>query len=155
MRLASLAPGVRVSVLAQDTRVPNRDECRKLGQGAHQLALVREVILHAHGMPVVFAHSVTGRRDIRGAWRNLRSLGNRPLAEALFADPRVRREAPEFMRIDARHPLWRPARRVIARDMPALWARRSRFVRRGRPLLVTEVFLPALLELAQSSPEAA
>ena len=29
-------------------------------------------------------------------------------------------------------------------ELPLLWARRSRFVKRGRPLLVTEVFLPAL-----------
>jgi len=41
----------------------------------------------------------------------------------------------------------RRARQVFGRDFPVLWARRSRFVKRGRPLLVTEVFLPALLEL--------
>jgi chorismate--pyruvate lyase len=36
---------------------------------------------------------------------------------------------------------------VFGRAFPALWARRSRFLKHGRPLLVTEVFLPPLLDL--------
>ena len=54
----------------------------------------------------------------------------------------------EFARVDARHPLWRRARRLSSRGLPPLWARRSLFTRGGRPLMLTEVFLPALLELA-------
>ncbi|MDH5263692.1 MAG: chorismate lyase, partial [Betaproteobacteria bacterium] len=80
-------------------------------------------------------------------WRGLRGLGSRPLAEALFTDPLVARGPLEFVRIDARHPLGRRVRQVFGRDFPVLWARRSRFVKHGRPLLVTEVFLPELLAL--------
>ena len=65
----------------------------------------------------------------------------------MFTDPLVSRGPLEFVRIDARHPLGRRARQVFGRGFPVLWARRSRFVKRGRPLLVTEVFLPALLDL--------
>ena len=86
-------------------------------------------------------------RDLSGAWRGLRGLGKRPLAEALFTDPLVARRTLEYVRIDSRHPLGRRARRLFGRDFPPLWARRSRFVKRGRPLLVTEVFLPALGDL--------
>jgi chorismate--pyruvate lyase len=108
---------------------------------------VREVVLHAGGQPVVLAHSIAAWRDLSGVWRGLHGLGTRPLAEALFTDPLVAREALEFVRIDARHPLGKRARRVFGSDFPALWARRSRFVKHGRPLLVTEVFLPPLLGL--------
>ncbi len=76
-----------------------------------------------------------------------REAGLEPLAEALFADPLVHRNPLEFRRVDARHPLWKRARRVFGRELPALWARRSLFRRRGRPLMVTEVFLPEILEL--------
>jgi len=78
---------------------------------------------------------------------SLRGLGNRPLAEALFTDPLVSRRPLEFVRVDFRHPLWKRARQVFGKPFPALWARRSLFMKRGRPLMVTEVFLPALLEL--------
>jgi chorismate--pyruvate lyase len=146
-RIAARAGGLRVQVLRQALRFPNEDEYRQLGQPAHRRALVREVVLHAAGRPVVLAHSIAAWRDLSGVWRGLRGLGSRPLAEALFTDPLVARRSLEFVRIDARHPLGRRARQVFRREFPPLWARRSRFVKRGRPLLVTEVFLPELLEL--------
>jgi chorismate--pyruvate lyase len=146
-RIRAHAPGFRVQVLRQAPRRPNHDEYERLKQPAHPLALVREVLLHAGGRPVVLAHSIAAWRDLSGTWRSLRGLGNRPLAEALFTDPLVRREPLEFARIDPRHPLWKRARAVLGRELPALHARRSRFTKRGHALLVTEVFLPGLLEL--------
>jgi chorismate lyase len=146
-RIAARARGFAVEVIRQGLHIPNEDEYRQLGQPTHRRALVREVVLHAAGTPVVLAHSIASWRDLSGPWRGLRGLGSRPLAEALFTDPLVTREPLEFVRIDRRHPLGRRARQVFGRDFPVLWARRSRFVKRGRPLLVTEVFLPALLAL--------
>jgi chorismate--pyruvate lyase len=65
----------------------------------------------------------------------------------LFTDPLVRRAPFEYARVDARHPLWKRARQVFGHDFPTLWARRSLFHREGRPLMVTEVFLPTIREL--------
>jgi chorismate--pyruvate lyase len=146
-RITAHARDFRVEVIRQGLHIPNEDEYRQLGQPTHRRALVREVVLHANGVPVVLAHSIASWRDLSGVWRSLRGLGNRPLAEALFTDPLVARRSLEFVRLDSRHPLWRQSRRVLGSDCPVLWARRSRFVKHGRPLLVTEVFLPALLAL--------
>ena len=143
-RIRAREPDLRVRVVRQGPRIPNDDEYRQLGQPTHRQALVREVLLLAKGEPVVLAHSIAAWRDLSGAWRGLRGLGTRPLAEALFTDPLVARESMEFVRLDSRHPLWRQASALTGRKLPVLWARRSRFVKRGRPLLVTEVFLPAL-----------
>jgi chorismate--pyruvate lyase len=49
--------------------------------------------------------------------------------------------------VDRRHPLWKRAARLVGDELPTLWARRSLFTRRGRPLLVTEVFLPNLRDM--------
>jgi chorismate--pyruvate lyase len=146
-RITAHARDFRVEVIRQGLHIPNEDEYACLRQPTHRRALVREVVLHANGSPVVLAHSIAAWRDLSGVWRGLRGLGSRPLAEALFTDPLVARESLEYVRIDPRHPLWKRARRVFGCDFPVLWARRSRFVKRGRPLLVTEVFLPALLAL--------
>jgi chorismate lyase len=145
-RVVARYGAMRVQVLQQRMRVPNEDEYRALGRPSHKRALVREVLLHASGRPVVMAHSIVARADLAGSWRSVRSLGTRPLAAALFADPLVRREAFEFARLDPRHPLWKRARALLGVPLPALWARRSLFRRRGRPLVVTEVFLPGLVE---------
>lgn len=137
---------MRVEILQARLRIPNEDEYQALGRPSHKLAYVREVLLHAHGRRVAMAHSIVGRADLRGAWQRVRTLGTRPLATALFADPRVARGPFEFARLDPRHPLWRRARRLLGCALPALWARRSLFRRQGRPLMVTEVFLPELTE---------
>jgi chorismate lyase len=108
--------------------------------------LVREIALHCGAKPVVFAHSVVRARHLRGAWRGLASLGSRPLGAALFNDPRVRRYPMRFRKLGPRHALHMKACRVAGRRLPALWARRTLYVLRQAPILVTEVFLPELLQ---------
>lgn len=127
--------------LEQHLQRPTRDERRELGLRDHELAVVREVILRDGETPLIFAHSVAARSDLRGAWRGLSRLGQRPLAEMLFNDPNVMRLPMEYKKLDARHALYRRAKQVVVIDARTLWARRSVFWKRGRPLLVTEVFL--------------
>jgi len=45
-------------------------------------------------------------------------------------------------------PAWHLSRATGEPDLPPLWARRSAFQRGGAPLLITEVFLPAIRNLA-------
>ena len=130
--------------LLQHAQQPNADERRELGLRIHERAIVREVLLRDGESPLVFAHSVVARKDLRGAWRGLSRLGARPLAEMLFHDPAVTRLPMEYKKIDARHPLYRRAQQVNPFSATELWARRSVFLKRNRPLLVTEVFLTAM-----------
>ena len=132
---------VRLKQLAQ---LPNTDERRELGLRRGELAIVREVLLCDGGRVLVFAHSVVARRDLRGAWRGLSRLGGRPLAEMLFHDQSVVRLPMEYRKIDSRHPLFRRAQEVASVAAGTVWARRSVFLRQGRPLLVTEVFLSTI-----------
>lgn len=131
---------------------PNRDESMLLHLQPCELAYVREVLLTCNGRPVVFAHSVAGAAALRGPWAGLTRLGGRPLGEALFGNPRVVRGRLQYRRVDARHPLLRQAVRAgVATSRAALWARRSLFFLRGHSLMVTEVFLPAILEVKEAS----
>ena len=113
--------------------------------------LSREVLLLCDGLPTVWAHSVIDAAALRGRWRWLAGLGNRPLGEALFRDPQVQRGPLSFRRLRAPDPRYLgAAAELSARGLSvprALWARRSVFVAGGRQLLVTEVFLPAVASL--------
>lgn len=130
--------------LRQSAQLPNIDERRELGVRTRELAIIREVLLRDDEVVLVFAHSVAARRDLRGVWRGLSRLGSRPLAEMLFNDPTVVRLPMEYRKIDSRHPLYRRAQQVAPVAMRTVWARRSVFLKRGRPLLVTEVFLTTM-----------
>lgn len=125
---------------------PNRDERALLQLQAQGLAYVREVVLNCDGKPVVFAHSVVGAAALRGPWAAVTRLGSRPLGEALFSNPRVVRGRLQYRRIDARHALMRQAARAgLVDEGKTLWARRSLFFLQGHALMVTEVFMPAVL----------
>jgi chorismate lyase len=130
--------------LKQAAQRPNVDERRELGLRRGQLAVVREVLLRDGDRVLVFAHSVVARRDLAGVWRGLSRLGTKPLAEMLFRDPTVVRLPMEYRRIDSRHALYRRAQQVSPFSATRLWARRSVFLKRGRALLVTEIFLTTM-----------
>jgi chorismate lyase len=130
--------------LKQTAQRPNIDERRELGLRPGALAVVREVLLRDGENALVFAHSVAARRDLRGVWRGLSRLGTRPLAEMLFNDPTVVRLPIEYRKLDSRHPLYRRVQQVSPVSATALWARRSVFLKHGRALLVTEVFLTTM-----------
>ena len=124
-----------------------RDEAALVGVRPRELALLREVYLYCGATPVVFAHSVLPRRGLRGPWQALTRLGSKPLGAALFANPVVRRMPLQFKKLNAHHELYRRACRLLEAKPSHLWARRSVFSLRGSPILVTEVFLPGILEL--------
>ena len=110
-------------------------------------ALLREVYLYCGETPVVYAFSVLPLASLHGAWQGLGRLGNKPLGDTLFGDPRVRRAPLRFKKLNRRHELHRRASRLLPLAPAHLWARRSMFLLHRRPILVTEVFLPDILEL--------
>ncbi len=127
---------------------PNKDEGSALRLRSGHVAYVREVLLHCDGRPVVFAHSVVPANSLRGPWAAVTRLGSRPLGEALFSNPRVIRGALQYRRVPACHALARQARKAgISMPAQAMWARRSLFTLQGHSLMVTEVFLPAILSI--------
>lgn len=137
------------SVRALDQRLarPCRDELAEIRLHVRELAVVREVFLYCKATPVVFAHTVLKRADLRDRWHSVATLGDKPLGAALFANPRVARLPLHFKKLTSRHELFRRAQCVLRRPPDCLWARRSLFVVESAPLLVTEIFLPGILGL--------
>lgn len=137
-RLVARSEGhFHVQVLRQQIERPRLSEWRCLGMPKHHLALVREVILHGHREPWVFARSVLPLTSLTGGLRHLRKQDARPLGAFLFSQPHLRRSAIAVSRI-SRHHGYVPA--ALLRESP-LWGRRSVFYLDGKPLLVSEVFL--------------
>ena len=122
------------------------DELKQVSLKVHQHALIREVVLMGNEQPVVFAHSVLPYASLRGAWRGLGKLGNKPLGAALFANVKVKRTPLEYKKLPRHHPIYLR----VAGHMPnmhnVLWARRSVFQLNCARILVTEVYLAQLLQ---------
>jgi chorismate--pyruvate lyase len=147
-RIAALGERFEVQTLRQGPARLLRHETQDIGAGR---SWVREVLLRLDGEPLVWARSVTLRDAMAGPWRALRGLGQRPLADLLFADRRVHRTPLRRERL----PCGGLLHRRLARQWRAatgsppprgmVWARSSVFRRRrGPPLRVMEAFAPAL-----------
>ncbi len=146
-RLQASARSFSVTHVRQHLGRLQPDEAVVLDMRRQHQALLREVCLCCNGRPVVYAHSVLPRHSLHGAWRDLAHLGSRPLGAALFAQAGVMRTQLTYRKLRPGHPLYQRAVSLLKLTSPMLWARRSVFMLQGAPILVTEVFLPDVLEL--------
>lgn len=142
-RLRRRCPGrLRVQVLRQGWMRPDQDEARALQLRLDAWAWIREVQLRCSERPWVFARTIIPARTLSGRGRRLTWLGTRPLGEALFTDPRVRRGPVEVARMVAGQRLYQRAAAGCGEPPETLWGRRSVFRLDRHPLLVCEIFLP-------------
>lgn len=125
---------------------PSAEEASLLHVPHNAVAQVREVFLYGNAAPLVFAHSVLPRKSLQGQWRNLGRLGNKPLGATLFANPKVKRTPFTYKKLSAQHPLYQAATHDMPQKPAYLWARRSVFSLNCASIMVTEVFLPNLIQ---------
>ena len=146
-RLKASTKKFAVQPLLQDRYKPLVDEAYLLRLVQHQNDLHREVMLMDGKTPLVFAHSVLPEKSLHGDWQGLGRLGNQPLGAALFSNPRIMRTPLQFRKIGQYHALYRQAQKYLPQLPTVLWARRSIFkLNGGRAIMVTEVFLPSVLD---------
>jgi len=153
-RLQAHSSAFRVQRLHQRTALCLADEAQAIGMRRPGRVWEREVLLRCDGEAVVFAHTVVPMSASASDWPLFNALGERSLGTTLFYDPLVRRGELAFARIRAGHPLMQRARAALGVDGDTvLYARRCLYHRHRGVLLVTEVFLPAVLALRASPPD--
>ena len=135
---------IDVEVLRQAQAPLMADETGFFAPGAAP-AVVREVCLSAEGQPYLVARTVLTSRRLQ-THPTIRELGNKALGSLLFAGPRpCPYTARDYALLRHGHPLHDLARSRDTGIRQGYWARRTLFWLFGEPLLVTEIFLPALV----------
>ncbi|MFA5982904.1 MAG: chorismate lyase [Methylococcaceae bacterium] len=138
---------VAVNILFQQRCKPFLSEFRLLNLPDFSHQLVREVLLHADGKPLILARTIIPEQTINAARRSLSRLDERPLGEVIFSYPNLQRQQLDISLIQPKQ--WTQNARAIAHIGHALWARRTVYsIAQGQPLLVSEFFLPAALAIA-------
>lgn len=130
-----------VEVLSQAIGRATADEAKALDMSVSRYALIRQVHLFCGNRAVVYARTVIPLSTLKGAERRYASLGSRPLGVMLFADRSMRREEIMVTRLSPESALFEKT----GAQGKALWGRRSVFRVGGKPLLVSEYYLPGLL----------
>lgn len=145
-RLTQHFPAFQVNLLYSGLQCHHTDEAATLQLPLQRLAYTREVLLYSQHAALIYAHSVTHPCWLKRYFSHLYQQGNTPLGNTLFANKRIQRSAFEITRIRAHHHLYRKIQKILPFPEPYLWARRSCFIDGPAKLMVTEVFLPPLID---------
>jgi len=129
-----------VEVLSQEIRRPTLDEAKILQIPPHRFALIRQVHLYCGNQAVVYARTVIPLSTLKDAERSYGTLGNRPLGAMLFSDRSMRRDDVMVTQLLPDDILYEKT----GAHGEAVWGRRSVFRVGGKPLLVSEYYLPVL-----------
>lgn len=145
-RLLRTCPGAfEVRLLGQRRTRPDPSEARALGLRLGAEVVSREVQLLCEDEPVVFARSIIPFATLHGRHRRLAFLGERPLGAYLFAQTSLVRDQVELSCIRPGERLYEIATAGLDVGGDCIWGRRSLFRLGNKRLLVSEFFLPSLL----------
>jgi chorismate--pyruvate lyase len=134
---------VAVKILRQRWHSPFLSERRLLKLPENRYSLIREVLLHANGKPLVLARTIIPAVTIKAAKSNLSQLGTRPLGEVIFSYPKLERIAMDVTLIGPS--TWtQPAIAEAGINQP-VWGRRTVYAIAHKHMLVSEFFLPEVL----------
>ncbi len=134
---------VRVQVLKNQWQRAFISESQLLKSSPAIYTLTREVLLYADDIPLVLARTILPARTISSAHKNLSHLGNRPLGEVIFSYPKLERLALEISEVSSHH--WKQAIQQKIQLNSPVWGRRTVYTIHHHPLLVSEFFLPEIL----------
>jgi chorismate--pyruvate lyase len=119
----------RVRLLSQTWQKPLPCEALRLGIAFDQWVVIRTVELLCREQIWVYGRTVFPAECFTGSMRRLRYLGERPLGDVLFKDPKLQRSDFEVA--------------LLSPDQKASIGRRSVFRSAGKSLLLTELFSPS------------
>jgi chorismate--pyruvate lyase len=112
-------------------------------------AWLREVYLCCGAQRWVYARTVIPAGTLHGELQQLTRLGTRPLGEFIFADPTLERGDVQLGTVQDATSFAGPTDSVASLQ-GRLWGRRAVFRLQGKPLLVTEFFLPDMVSTLES-----
>ncbi len=109
---------------------------------SREMAVIRKVLLLCGKQPWVYARTVIPVSSLRGKLQQFTGLGTWPLGGVLFADPGMRRGMLELAEIFPGQAVFAAATAHMQHQPALIWGRCSVFWLSGKPLLVSEIFLP-------------
>lgn len=136
---------IGVKILLQQWNTPFLTERRQLKLHENKYSLVREVLLHADGKPLILARTIIPATTIKIAKSNLAHLGNRPLGEVIFSYPKLERIEMDVTLIKL--PTWNQSAIDEVNIEQPIWGRRTVYGIAQRQMLVSEFFLPEVLDV--------
>ncbi|MGO2232935.1 chorismate--pyruvate lyase family protein [Marinomonas sp.] len=127
-----------VDVLEDTWGTPTARERKRLTLRPREAARIRTVLLKVDDKAVIYARSIIPARSLKGHWRHVKNLKEKPLGGYLFQHKGLSRSRIEVTQLP---------KRMFPNQPSALWARRSVFHQFGPGILVNEAFFDEINQL--------
>lgn len=135
-----------IDVLREDWLQPEIWECELLGLVSNDLAFIREVRIGNENQIWLYGRTVVPKAMLMNK-KELSNLENRSLGSVLFQDPDIKRDEFEYVFAEPSK-LWQAF--LPMKEQHSSWVRRSLFHLHDSSLLLTEIFMPDLMNLCRS-----
>ena len=105
---------------------------------------IREALIFADKLPIVYARTVIPKKYLRGFWGRVKNLKNSPLSEIVFNKKYILRSNFVFKNLSDNDELTKRLNAYKIFERGRIMARKSVFNHRGQKALLTEVFLSSI-----------
>jgi chorismate lyase len=143
-------PGLfSVELISESWHQPLADEAELLSLENNENTFIRKSLLKCDNQILVYARTAIPEKTLSGKNQKLTELGEKPLGDVLFNDKTTYRSDIRYAKIPVNCELHKEATK--GSDITSeLWVRQSLIYIEQQPLLITEIFLPAILECSQN-----
>ncbi len=138
-----------IELIAESWTQAMPDETQLLSLPSNEITFIRESRLKCDNQTLVCARTIIPEKTLTGKNKKLTKLGTTPLGDILFNDETTYRTDMCYAKIPVDCELHIEATKDL-NIASELWGRQSLFYTEQQPLLITEIFLPAILECSKN-----
>ena len=116
------------------------DEKKEFGYRKSEHLYLREVLIYADTLPIMYARTILPSIYLRGFWRKIKKLNNEPLANIVFERKKIIRSEFKFKKPSFNDVFSKRIKSLNLENIKILAARQSTFKNKNKKVLLTEVF---------------
>ena len=132
----------KLEIIPIETRVSNifLNEKKVLGYRKSEHLYLREVLIYADKLPIMYARTILPSKYLRGFWHKIKKLNNKPLADIVFERRMIIRSDFKFKKQSINDDFSKRIKMFSLKKIKILATRQSTFKNKNEKVLLTEVF---------------
>ena len=132
----------KLEIIPIETRVSNifLNEKKVFGHRKSEHLYLREVLIYADKLPIMYARTILPSKYLRGFWHKIKKLNNKPLADIVFERKMIKRSDFKFKKPSINDEFSRKVTILNLKNIKILATRQSTFQNKNKKVVLTEVF---------------
>ena len=132
----------KLEIIPVDSRGSNifLDEKKVFDNKKSEHLYLREVLIYADKLPIMYARTVLPSKYLRGFWHKIKKLKNKPLADIVFDRKMIIRSDFKFKKPSINDNFSRKIKMLNLKKTKILATRQSTFMNKNEKAVLTEVF---------------